>query len=211
MEHTNVLSKYLQSININYITVIEMCEQAVDILKDMRTDTEFHKIWIQVIKVTGENNIEPPKLPRKRIPQKYDGGENGPENLPVEQYYRINIYFTVFDIIIKEMEICFKENQLQILNGLKNLIINNCSRSQAVTYNQCCLLSLYHSFYYHKVLYLLDYCSVIVSMPLMYNYYLFYLLYVWHCRLVPMFIFCCFFFGMVCRTMFFSSFVRFLQ
>ncbi|XP_008181768.1 zinc finger MYM-type protein 1-like [Acyrthosiphon pisum] len=100
MEHTNVLSKYLQSINISYITVIEMCEQTVDILKDMRTDTEFHKRWIQVIKVTGENNIEPPKLSRKRrIPQKYGGGENGPQNVP--------------------------ENQLQILNGLKNLIIND--------------------------------------------------------------------------------------
>lgn len=126
MEHTNVLSKYLQSININYITVIEMCEQTVDILKDMRTDTEFHKRWIQVIKVAGENNIEPPKLPRKRrIPQKYGGGENFPQNVPVEQYYRINIYFLVLDIIIKEMEVRFKENQLQILNGLKNLIIND--------------------------------------------------------------------------------------
>jgi len=36
IEHTNVLSKYLQSININYITVIEMCKQIVNILKDMR-------------------------------------------------------------------------------------------------------------------------------------------------------------------------------
>lgn len=34
------------------------------------------------------------------------------------------IYFTVLDIIIKEMEVRFKENQLQILNGLKNLITN---------------------------------------------------------------------------------------
>lgn len=50
---------------------------------------------------------------------------NYPQNVPVEQYYRINIYFTVLDIIIKEMEVRFKENQLQILNGLKNLIIND--------------------------------------------------------------------------------------
>ena len=120
MEHTNVLSKYLQSIHINYITVIEMCEQTVDILRDMK---QILNSIIQVIKVTGENNIAPPKLPRKRsIPHKYDGSENGPQNVSVEQYYQINIYFTVLDIIIKKMEVRFKENQLQILNELK--IIN---------------------------------------------------------------------------------------
>ncbi|VVC40456.1 Hypothetical protein CINCED_3A013105 [Cinara cedri] len=121
MKQTNVLLKYLQSININYIHVIGMCKQTINILKDMRRDTKFHKIWIQVIKVTKENNITPPKLPTNRnTPQKYGEDENGFQNFPVEHYYRINIYYTVLDIIIREIEVRFKENQLQILNGLKN-------------------------------------------------------------------------------------------
>lgn len=34
------------------------------------------------------------------------------------------MYFTMFDIIIREMELRFKLNQLEVLNGLKDLIIN---------------------------------------------------------------------------------------
>lgn len=66
----------------------------------MRPDIEFHKRWVQVIKITEENNVASPKLPRKRnIPLKFGGGENGPQNVEFEHYYRINIYFTVLDIM----------------------------------------------------------------------------------------------------------------
>lgn len=77
------------------------------------------------IKIIEEHNIAPPKLPRKKyIPLKFVGGVRDTQNVQVKDHYRINIYFTILDIIIREMELRFKENQLYILNGLKEIIIN---------------------------------------------------------------------------------------
>jgi len=66
MRQTNILSKYLQSPNINYANVNTMSLQTVAILNKHRSDTEFDKTWSKAMEITKKNNIISPKLPRKR-------------------------------------------------------------------------------------------------------------------------------------------------
>ncbi|CAI6362199.1 unnamed protein product [Macrosiphum euphorbiae] len=45
LEYTNILSKYLQSVNINYATVIDMSNSTINIIKQMRSEIEFNNKW----------------------------------------------------------------------------------------------------------------------------------------------------------------------
>ncbi|CAI6372636.1 unnamed protein product [Macrosiphum euphorbiae] len=63
MTHTNILSKYLQSINMNYAAVISMSTQSINIFKEMRSDKKFDEMWDKVIEIAIENNIKPPQVP----------------------------------------------------------------------------------------------------------------------------------------------------
>ncbi|XP_022170796.1 zinc finger MYM-type protein 1-like, partial [Myzus persicae] len=102
MRETNILSKYLQSPNINYANINTMTLQTVAILSEHRSVTEFDKTWNKAMEITKKNNISSPKLPRKRtIPLKLGG-----------------------DIVIKEIQDRFKENDLNILQAMKDVIIS---------------------------------------------------------------------------------------
>jgi len=73
MQVTNILSKYLQSSNINFDNVCTMAQQTIDVLKNCRSDSTFNKTWERAMEITITNNISFPKLPRKRtVPQKLE-------------------------------------------------------------------------------------------------------------------------------------------
>lgn len=124
MTHTNILSKYLQYINMNYAAVISMSTQTINIFKEMRSDKKFDDMWDKVIEMAIENNIEHAQLPRKKIPMRFGGGEHQPQEIQIKDYYRINIYFAVLYIIVKEIIDQFQENELEILDGLINVFTN---------------------------------------------------------------------------------------
>lgn len=52
MRETNILSKYLQSPNINYASVNTMALQTIDILNKYRSDTEFSTTWNKALEIT---------------------------------------------------------------------------------------------------------------------------------------------------------------
>lgn len=66
------------------------------------------------------------KFYRKRtIPLKLGGGQVNSSNIiNVQDMYKINIYNTVLDIIIKEIQNRFKENDLNILQAMKDVIVS---------------------------------------------------------------------------------------
>lgn len=134
MRETNILSKYLQSPNINYASVNTMTLQTVDILNKYRSDTEFNITWNKAMEITKKNNISSPKLPRKRtIPLKLGGGQVNSSNIiSVQDMYKINIYNTVLDIIIKEIQDRFKENDLNILQAMKDVIVSEKSEKNSI-------------------------------------------------------------------------------
>jgi len=103
-----------------------MTLQTVDILNNYRSDIEFNATWNKAIKITRINNISSSKLLRKRtIPLKLGGGQVNSSNIiSVQDMYKINIYNVVLDIIIKEIQDRFKENDFNILQAMKDVIIS---------------------------------------------------------------------------------------
>lgn len=84
-----------------------MTQQTVAILSEFRSDSAFHKTWDEGLtdwwRNKKKNNIDSPKLPRKRtIPLKLGGGKiNSSDVNSVQEIYKINIYYVLLDIIIK--------------------------------------------------------------------------------------------------------------
>lgn len=119
-EQTNILSKYLQSPSINYAVVKEMSVKTYDSLQDLRSDESFNKCWELSQNLVKNNGFLPPKFPRNRkiSHKKLGGGHVFPEFHDEKSYYRISIYFPVLDIVMKEINDRFNENDLSILNSL---------------------------------------------------------------------------------------------
>lgn len=134
MQETQILSKYLQSPNTNYASVSTMTQQTVASLNDYRSNSAFNKTWDKAIEITRKNSIGSPKLPRKRtVPLKLGGGQIISSNIrSVQDMYKINIYNVVLDIIINEIEDRFKENDLKVLQALKDVIVSEIPQTNAI-------------------------------------------------------------------------------
>lgn len=134
MRETQILSKYLQSPNNNFASVSTMTQQTVAILSELRSDLAFNKTWDESMELTKKNNIDSPKLPRKRtIPLKLGGGQiNSSDVINVQDIYKINIYYVVLDIIIKEIQERFKENDLSVLHAMKDVIVSEEPQNNSV-------------------------------------------------------------------------------
>jgi hypothetical protein len=63
---TNILSKYLQSSQICVTQALTQVKTTVQSLKDLRNETEFERFYSNALKMCEENEIDPPKEPRKR-------------------------------------------------------------------------------------------------------------------------------------------------
>ena len=53
--------------NINYATVIDMSNSTINIIKQMRSEIEFNNKWNEAMEMIKTNNIDPPKIPRKKM------------------------------------------------------------------------------------------------------------------------------------------------
>ncbi|CAI6353311.1 unnamed protein product [Macrosiphum euphorbiae] len=117
MSITNILSKYLQSSNIDYSSVQHMTKATIQELSNMRCEHKFDMIWSKANVMRIDNEICSPILSRKlKVPKKLGGGLKQNENCNVKDHYKINIYFQVLDTIISDMKERFKENDIHILN-----------------------------------------------------------------------------------------------
>jgi len=125
MSITNILSKYLQSSNIDYSSVQHMTKATIQELSNMRCEDKFDMIWSKANVMRIDNEICSPILSRKsKVPKKLGGGLKQNENCNVKDHYKINIYFQVLDTIISDMKERFKENDIHILNCMQDIIVN---------------------------------------------------------------------------------------
>lgn len=101
---TNIWSSYLQSPTINYSSVMSMTKQTIVTLQAYRCDEKFNDIWTATKIIVDEHNLEEAQIPRKRkVPYKLNGGLMQQNFSCQKDYYRVNIYFAVLDLIIKEI------------------------------------------------------------------------------------------------------------
>lgn len=124
---TNILSKYLQTPSINYSSVrLMMAQQTINTFKDSRTQDKFNSLWIETQDIVEKYDLEEAKLPRERkIPMKIGGGRSQQNSINVKDYYLINIFYVVLDIIIADIEERFKENNLTLLNAMNDVLTSD--------------------------------------------------------------------------------------
>jgi len=123
---TNILSKYLQTPSINYSSVRLMAQQTINTFKDSRTQDKFNSLWIETQDIVEKYDLEEAKLPRERkIPMKIGGGRSQQNSINVKDYYLINIFYVVLDIIIADIEERFKENNLTLLNAMNDVLTSD--------------------------------------------------------------------------------------
>lgn len=123
---TNILSKYLQTPSINYSSVRLMAQQTINTFKDSRTQDKFNSLWIETQDIVEKYDLEEAKLPRERkIPLKIGGGRSQQNSINVKDYYLINIFYVVLDIIIADIEERFKENNLTLLNAMNDVLTSD--------------------------------------------------------------------------------------
>lgn len=71
MSITNILSKYLQSSSVIYCNVLLMTKATIQELSSIRSEEKFNAIWNRIDILRKENDIDSPKLSRKKnIPAK---------------------------------------------------------------------------------------------------------------------------------------------
>jgi len=76
-----------------------MFNSTINLLKERRSNIECNNKWNEAMDMIKANNIDPLKIPRKKIfPCKLGGGEKGPQTLSLKVYYRIEFYYPVLDI-----------------------------------------------------------------------------------------------------------------
>ncbi|CAH1722585.1 zinc finger MYM-type protein 1-like [Aphis gossypii] len=123
---TNILSKYLQTQSINYSSVRLMAQQTINTFKDSRTQDKFNSLWIETQDIVEKYDLEEAKLPRERkIPMKIGGGRSQQNSINIKDYYLINIFYVVLDIIIVDIEERFKENNLTLLNSMNDVLTSD--------------------------------------------------------------------------------------
>jgi len=126
LNETNILSKYLQTPSINYSSVQLMAQQTINTFKDSRTQDKFNSLWLETQDIVEKYNLEEAKLPRERkIPIKIGGGKSQQNSINVKDHYLINVFYVVLDIIIADIEERFKENNLNLLNAMNDVLTSD--------------------------------------------------------------------------------------
>uniref|UniRef100_H3ANI8 DUF4371 domain-containing protein n=1 Tax=Latimeria chalumnae TaxID=7897 RepID=H3ANI8_LATCH len=122
--HCNNLSTTLQSPEICASEGQNLARMTVVTLKSLSSKAEFKKFWIQVQEMTNNQDVDEPKLPRKRkAPSRFEDGTS-PAAFPtsVEDHY-CKIYETGFNIVTSCIEERFEQPGFQAYAKLEQLIL----------------------------------------------------------------------------------------
>ncbi|CAF4657931.1 unnamed protein product [Rotaria socialis] len=121
---TNILSKYLQSSQISISQALKQVKMTVDTLKSLRNETEFERFYSKALQMCEENEIDPPKVQRKKkVPARLGGGDKDSTDLNIKDHYRINTYYAVLDTIITSIENRFDENMIHDILLMEKLFL----------------------------------------------------------------------------------------
>lgn len=131
---TNSLNLYLQSPMNNYATVKNMAKHTIESINSYRNDTKFNELWTISKEMCDQNNIDPPKIPRRsKIPIKLGGGDKQIVVQTVQDYFKIDIYLPFIDLLVNDISSSFSENDLDILQALCEVLIEESPSSGSIT------------------------------------------------------------------------------
>ena len=118
-EHTNVVSKYLQSVNIDLGAAVTSVNATLSVLKDYRSSTKFKELFESATLLAHKFHVEIPTVlsSRKRtVSRRLDVmWENEHHHETIEVKYRVEFYYEVLDSMIEQIEQRFSQETKNLL------------------------------------------------------------------------------------------------
>lgn len=105
LQRFNIVSKYLQSINIDICTVCDQYEALINYIINLRKDDMFQQYHEKSIKKFGVNQYETTskRKKKKRIRQHDELNDKQEVNLTGSVEFKVNTYFVICDSFIEEL------------------------------------------------------------------------------------------------------------
>ena len=119
LEHTNVISQYLQSKQIDLGAAVSSIQATLSVLKRYRTDTKFHECFETAKSLADMLGVDIPTMlstRRKRVSQRLDHmWQTEHQHETIESRYRAEFYFQVLDSMIEQIEQRFSQETQNLL------------------------------------------------------------------------------------------------
>ena len=125
LNHSDNLSKTLQSPRLSAAQGQKIAQMTVCTLQSLRSDDNFLLFWTKVKKMASDLEVNNPVLPRQRKrPRRYeDGSAEGAFPDKVEDLYRV-VYFEAIDLIVNCIKDRFDQPGYQQYRKLEELLVN---------------------------------------------------------------------------------------
>nr|XP_014339917.1 PREDICTED: uncharacterized protein LOC106702279 [Latimeria chalumnae] len=122
--HCDNLSTALQSPEICAAEGQNLARMTVVTLKSLSSEAEFNKFWVHVQEMASNQDVDEPKLPRKRkAPSRFEDGTS-PAAFPTSvEDHNCKIYETGFNIVTSCIEERFEQPGFQTYAKLEQLIL----------------------------------------------------------------------------------------
>jgi hypothetical protein len=133
LNHTDNLSKALQSARISAAEGQKVAEMTVRTLQSLRSEETFALFWNKVTKAACDLGVNDPVLPRQRKrPKRHDSGIGEariPESDTVEDYYR-PIFYEALDLIVNGIKERFDQQGYKVYVKLEELLIKAANKKE---------------------------------------------------------------------------------
>ena len=127
---TAKLSDVLQAEQLNYAAAAACIRATKATIQDLRSETEWKKIWLEVVSIAGDcsiavNSMWPRR--RQRLPDRFSdtvvtavttGSRCDPM---VQDEYRTQVYYATLNVVVTEMNQRFSDLNLSLLGAIESL------------------------------------------------------------------------------------------
>ena len=119
LEHTNVLSKYLQSIQLDLGAAVSTVNSTLCVLKQLRNDSSFKQYYDNASSLSSELLVEVPTIlssRRRKVSRQLDDmWQNEHHHGTLESRLRVEFYYQVLDVMIEQIEQRFSQETNHLL------------------------------------------------------------------------------------------------
>ena len=125
LNQTDNLSHALQKPTLSAVETYDLAIKVLAVLRKERRDECFKEFWKKLL--SNKNSyalVESPVLPRRRkIPARYNDGEDQHHHKDVELLYR-QLYYDAYDYVISGIKNRFDQPDFKLYSHMQNLLLN---------------------------------------------------------------------------------------
>lgn len=145
LQHTHIVSKYLQSEELDLQAAISTIQATVTLLKDNRNEIHFKKMFDASIKACENEGIEIPSIEatrQRKVSRRLDENWlNEHQFGSIEAKYRVEFYYDIVDVILEQIDHRFSQSTQQLLKSFSCLapeVLLNSSYDPSSELNYLC-------------------------------------------------------------------------